>query len=441
MQGLLSFEQAPPISAPFRFFMTAPLFAILAGMLLLWSGPDLFASRWTPAALALTHLITAGFMLQAMLGAMLQLLPVMAGANMARPLLVAGVVHAAITLGALILVAAFLTYQPLLFGLAVVFLGTGVTVFVAAAAYALHGVESPSPTIHGLKLALMGLVGTVGLGLLLAVSLGWSLGLPLVQLANIHLSWGFVAWGCALLATVGAVAVPMFQLTPDYPGWFGRSFSYVALGVVSLWTLADLAGWSSLSMLLSVFVVLTAATFALLTLNIQRQSRRPKLDVVQLYWRLAMFSALVACALWLGAQAVPALAGWSGWPLLFGVLLLFGGFMSVIVGMLYKISPFLVWLHLQNLGRGRVVAPNMKKVLAEVHMERQMFAHFVAFALLLLAVFWPAWFAYPAGIALIVANGWLMRNLLSAVGVYRAHLVKIEAAVAASAASGQTARQ
>ena len=70
-----------------------------------------------------------------------------------------------------------------------------------------------------------------------------------------------------------------------------------------------------------------------------------------------------------------------------------------------------------------------------------MFAHFVAFALLLLAVFWPAWFAYPAGIALIVANGWLMRNLLSAVGVYRAHLVKIEAAVAASAASGQTARQ
>jgi hypothetical protein len=194
-------------------------------------------------------------------------------------------------------------------------------------------------------------------------------------------------------------------------------------------------------MLLSVFVVLTAATFALLTLNIQRQSRRPKLDVVQLYWRVAMFSALAACALWLGAQAVPALAGWSGWPLLFGVFLLFGGFMSVIVGMLYKISPFLVWLHLQNLGRGRVVAPNMKKVLAEVHMERQMFAHFVAFALLLLAVFWPAWFAYPAGIALIVANGWLMRNLLSAVGVYRAHLLKIEAAVAASAASGQTARQ
>ena len=29
----------------------------------------------------------------------------------------------------------------------------------------------------------------------------------------------------------------------------------------------------------------------------------------------------------------------------FGVLVLVGGFMAVIVGMLYKIVPFLVWLH------------------------------------------------------------------------------------------------
>ena len=58
MQALLSFEQSPPISAPLRFFLTAPLFGMLAGALLLWGGPDLLASRWTPGALALTHLIT-----------------------------------------------------------------------------------------------------------------------------------------------------------------------------------------------------------------------------------------------------------------------------------------------------------------------------------------------------------------------------------------------
>lgn len=115
MQALLSYDQSPPITAPFRFFLTAPVFGVLAGLLLVWSGPNAFLSRWTPEALALTHLITAGFMLQVMLGALIQVLPVVAGANMARPLLVASLVHAAITLGGLVLPLAFLTFQPGMF--------------------------------------------------------------------------------------------------------------------------------------------------------------------------------------------------------------------------------------------------------------------------------------------------------------------------------------
>lgn len=427
MQALLSFEQAPPISAPLRFFLTAPLFAIAAGCLLLWSGPELFASRWTPAALALTHLITAGFMLQVMLGALQQLLPVMAGANIARPLLVARVVHASITLGAVFLVAAFLAFQPLLFGGAVVLMATGVLTFVAAAARALLGVPTTSPIIRGLRLALLGLCVTVSIGLLLAVSLGWSLDLPLVQLANVHLGWGFVGWGCALLGAVGFVAVPMFQQTPSYPDWFGRGFAYATLAVVVLWTAAELLAWEDVASVLSVGVVLMAALFALTTLRLQRRSKRPSFDAVQRLWQVAMVSALAACALWLLARMSTGLAQWQGWPLLFGALLLFGGFMSVIIGMLYKIVPFLVWLHLQNRGRGLLVAPNMKKVLAETHIDRQMVAHFCAYGLLLLAVVWPQWFAYAAGVGLIVANTWLLRNLLSAALVYRAHLAKIVA--------------
>jgi hypothetical protein len=66
MQPGLSFEQAPPISVPFRFFLTAPLFGMAAGLLLLWQGPAALASRWTSVALALT--ICSRFMLQAMRG-------------------------------------------------------------------------------------------------------------------------------------------------------------------------------------------------------------------------------------------------------------------------------------------------------------------------------------------------------------------------------------
>jgi hypothetical protein len=428
MQALLSFDQSPPLGAPLRFFLTAPLFAILAGFLLLWVGPDALASRWTPAALALTHLIAAGFMLQVMLGAMLQIMPVVAGANLAHPLRVARIVHGAITLGALLLAGAFLSFWPSLFKLAAIFLGGGVAFFVVVAARSLRGMVAAGPTIRGLKHALAGLGVTVALGLLMTAALGWSLDLPLMLLADIHLGWGFVAWGTVLLAAVGYVVVPMFQITPAYPGWFDRRFSLSLLFAVSCWTIAELLGWALAAIWLGGAVVASAALFAGITLNIQRRTKRARLDATQYFWRLAMFSALAACALWLLAQTVDVVGQWPAWPVLCGVLVLFGTFMSVIVGMLYKIVPFLIWLHLQNQGQGRLAAPTMKKVIVERAMDRQLLAHCVSCALMMVSVVWPL-AVYPAGIALIVANGWLLRNLLHALSVHREHLLKIRRAL------------
>jgi hypothetical protein len=45
---------------------------------------------------------------------------------------------------------------------------------------------------------------------------------------------------------------------------------------------------------------------------------------------------------------------------------------------------------------------------------------------LLAAVIEPDWLARPAGLALAVASGWLMVNLLGAVRRYRQHLEKID---------------
>ncbi len=430
MQALLSFEQAPPLSAPMRFFLTAPLFAMLAGALLLYSGPDMFASRWTPSALALTHLITVGFMLQVMLGAMQQLLPVVAGANLRQPLVIAAWVHATITPGALFLAAAFLIGKPLLYISGVAFLTLGVVIFVWAAARALVGARSSNATIRGLKLALAGLSVTLLTGVLMAASLGLSLNFPLLQVADLHMGWGFMAWGCTVLAAVGFVTVPMFQLTPEYPAWFGRGFAPAALGAVMLWTLTDLVGWGVASTLLSAVVVAVATAFSYVTLNLLIRSKRPKRDASHHLWRVAMGSTLLACALWLAARIFSPLGYWQAWPLLFGILILFCGFMSVSIGMLGKIVPFLVWLHLQNRGRGQVLAPNVKKVLPQNRIDRQLRAHLLACTCLLLAVFWPAWFVYPAGLALIVANGELLRNLLYAVGIYRSHLVVISGSTA-----------
>ncbi|MCK7496677.1 MAG: hypothetical protein MZW92_41545 [Comamonadaceae bacterium] len=82
---------------------------MLAAALLLWQGPEIFASRWLPATLALTHLLTLGFMAQVMLGALLQILPVVVGVVVPRPRLTAALIHVPLTLGTLALAVAFLS--------------------------------------------------------------------------------------------------------------------------------------------------------------------------------------------------------------------------------------------------------------------------------------------------------------------------------------------
>src|SRR3546814_18024726 len=76
IQRALSYERTPPLSGPLRFLLSAPIFLFLAGALLLWQGPLVLTSSWTPVTLAFTHLLTLGFLTMAMIGALLQILPV-----------------------------------------------------------------------------------------------------------------------------------------------------------------------------------------------------------------------------------------------------------------------------------------------------------------------------------------------------------------------------
>ena len=425
MQSLLSYDQSPPLAAPFRFFLTAPLFTILAGMVLLCYGPDMLASRWTPGVLALTHLVTAGFMLQVMLGAMIQVLPVVAGANMLQPLWISRGVHVALTAGCLTLAAAFMSFDPWLFMLAALLLGGGSACFVALAAFALYGIPATSPTVQGLKYALVGLAVALGLGVLLSFSIGLTLDIPLLQIADVHMVWGFVAWGLVLVSAVAYVVVPMFQLTPAYPETFARIFIPACLCTVLLWSVFYLFIPGIPSFIARLGIAGLVISFSGLTLLIQRRSKRPTYDVSQRYWMLAMFSLLASSGVGLVSSVYKPLADEPQIVLAGGVLVIFGSFVSVISGMLYKIVPFLIWLHLQNQGRGKVTAPNMKKIISERAMHGQMLSHFVSCGLLLLGVLWPSWFAYPAGIGLALSGAWLLANLYAAMRVYRQHQLVI----------------
>jgi hypothetical protein len=102
-----------------------------------------------------------------------------------------------------------------------------------------------------------------------------------------------------------------------------------------------------------------------------------------------------------------------------GVLALVGVFTSVIIGMLYKILPFLGWLHLRLLNAPISEVPNMKGMLAETAMRRQLHLHLIAFALLF-AGLWLPWLVRPAGLMLAISYALLSWNLTSVMHYYKA---------------------
>ena len=427
MQALLSFDQSPPLMAPLRFFLTAPLYGALAGVLFMVEGGDLLASRWTPAALAATHLLTLGFMLQIMLGALIQVLPVVAGANLGHPARLALFVHTGINFGCLLLAAGFLAASPSLLQVGAVLLAASVGFFLFEGAKALFHVPSTSPTIRGLKLALSSLfvTGVLGVILALALSLGWPL--PLMALADLHAAWGLAGWIGILLSAVAYVVVPMFQLTPGYtarPAW---TFPLLIIHPLLFWSFSLWFDWPWLAMASQFLLGLAGLVFCLITLRLQSQRRRARPDVTLRYWQLGLGALISASLMLLTAVIWPSLSEWPMWTALFGIFVLVGGFMPLINGMLYKITPFLAWLHLKNKTAPGKGLPAMNKLLSEVEMRQQARVFFFAFALLAAAMFWPEGLARLAGFVFMLANLSLAWNIWRVIRRYRQFSLAITA--------------
>lgn len=417
MHPNLSFEQAPPISVPYRFFMTAPWFGVAAGLLLAWLGADALVSRWAPGALGATHLLVTGFMLQAMCGALLQFVPVAAGGNVWRPKVLATFVHPLLAIAAVVLAGAFVSSAGVLFMAAAYIFALAIGAYVVVVGFALRRTPARGPTLMTLRLAVAGLAVTAALGVTLATSLGSGRSLPLLEITQVHAAWGLGGWALMLVMGVSYFVVPMFQLTPPYPGRIAWVLPPAMVLVLLLWS-AQLAGmdpaWQKAALLAG---VLLAAVFAATTLILQRRRRRKLSDPTLIFFRGAMASLLLIAifSLWFAADndagADPRAAVWIG------MLAIPGVFVSVISGMLYKIVPFLNWLHLQRLGGPGSIPPNIREMIPESAMLGQMRLHFAALAALLLAVLLPA-LTRPAGLLFAASCAWLGLNLVGGVRAY-----------------------
>lgn len=427
-QSGLSLDQAPPISIPFRFFLMAPLFGFLAGILLFPESAteaERIIDRWSAQTLASTHLITLGFLGSVMMGAMLQMLPVLAGSRVPRSGLVAGIAFATVFPGITGLASSFLWPVAWILMGSLALLAIGLTAFLTGAGTSLIRAK-PDPTTTAMRIALAGLSVTATLGVLLGSNhaLGWWIG-SRPGWTNTHALWGVATWIGALIAGVSFQVVPMFQLTPPYPR-ITRWLVPLLFLLVLLWTAARalpprlLAGLPEAADRILFAVVALAAGYAILTLRLQSRRKRRVFDGPMRFWQVGLVALLMALA----ALLSPANLAHREW--LLGVLLLVGFAVSLVTGMLYRIVPFLVWFHLQSalLMTGQDI-PHMRGIIPDNAQRLHLITHSVALLGLTATAFFPpllVWAAplFSLSMALL---GW---NVARATVLYRKHITGTE---------------
>lgn len=415
MTSGLSLDQAPPIAIPFKFFLTAALFSLLVGLLVTVAGEQILQSRWTPETLAVTHAVTVGFLAQAMSGAIMQLLPVLAGAPLPASLSVSRVVHLAMSFGAVLLVLAFATGNHPLLVWGGLLLTLAFCVLIAATTVALLRTQGAREKLWTLGIGWVALLPALFLGVHMVLGLAGYLPMPdLPQLVTLHLSWGLIGWVGVVLFAVLFHLLPIFYVTREFPRWMQLWFPPAIIGLLMIVSLSHYldGGVLKISLLAAVAMLLIMGMVVL-----QRVWRRKRMivDATLLFILCGMVSLLLSAFAWVVGVS----------EILLGVLILGGVCLTVPVGIVYKVIPFLCWFHLQSLqvktGCFDGEIPSMKAFITEQAARRHFHLHLVSLLLLLIASVFYSPLVQIAGFLFMLSSFYLVWNLSRAFVKYRRH--------------------
>jgi len=254
---------------------------------------------------------------------------------------------------------------------------------------------------------------------------GYSTGLPLnyASLATAHISLALGGWVMLLIAGVSYQVVPMFQLTPQYSKWLTASFApvifVILLNKIILLVIEEPPRWAEF--FADNMFWLFAIFFSLATLMLQHRRKRRIPDATLVFFRIGMIS-LLGVALF--AIATQTFISSERLKIMAGLIFILGFSMSLILGMLYKIVPFLIWFHLFRGGSFHQI-PNMKEIIAEPWIWRHLWLHLCTLAAALLA---PCWMiaAQLLMLCLLLQGLLLGYTLFSAIAIYRRTLLQLE---------------
>lgn len=409
MSGL-DFARAPPPARPLRWLLGVPAWGIAAGVFLLAFGEGALASRWSPYTVALVHLFTLGVLGNAMLGSLLQFLPVAAGTPMPLERSAAWL-HAAFNLGLAVFVVAMVSMHRNGLAVASVLLAVPILAFAAAALPGLLSRGAQQVLRSGIAMAVTALAVTALAGVLLVAVLRGDAPLPLESIADSHATVGLLGGVLGLMAAVGSITLPMFQGTARVPErWLG---GWIALTIISLAIGVALRIYGGLQQPLVVSALLPALLFVGVSLWLPLRPQFRRNAPLVWSWRIGTLAIGAACAIVLAGTTAPLA---SGAVILAGTLAIAIGLPMMLTGMLLEIMGFLAWIGLRRDCPRGIRVPGVGTLVAERDKWIVFALHLLAAAALIGAALQPALLARPAGLLLVLAWAAVLATQLRGLG-------------------------
>lgn len=375
MSGL-AISEAPPSSVPIRFIASALSWGVCAGAWMMLHGGDAWVSRWTPATVALVHIVVLGVLGNAMLGALTQFLPVAAGSPFSPR--IASLTHVMLNAGLLVFVPAMTWLSRPAMCVAGGLLAASLVMFAVSAGIAVWRGKGPRWLRGGIGASLGALAMTASLGATALLTLAGVMSARLDWLVDVHVAGGLVGWVLMLVVVVGAVTMPMLQGTrAPTPRAVMTWVAMVLLGLVmGAWQRS--IGTYGVLVWMSVFAV---SLFAVASAWLQWRVRHRRNPVLAAFWSVGTM-ALVLAAIVL---VVPATLPFDR-AMLVGTLSIGIGLPLIVVGMMLEIFSFLAWIWLRRaVPRGRQV-PGVGRLLPEGDKRFVLAAHLAAAVAVLAAL-------------------------------------------------------
>jgi hypothetical protein len=344
-----------------RYLSAAAAAYVVAAHGVAWLAPALTGHYYHPRLLALTHLVTLGWITLAIMGAGYQLVPMVLGRPMWSERLARWQFWA---LAAAIpgMVSHFYIGTWLGLSAAAALLAVGIAAHLFNVGMTLRGFRGWTFTARAVVLAYAGLALTALFGLALAanhVRTFWPGEFFATLHAHIHLA--LLGWVAPMMFGVTTRVYPMFLLSPEPSRGLGAAqFWGLAAGVPAL--VVGLLAAPLLVPLAAVVLAAGVAAHVVAVIGMVRGRKRPGLD-----WGLR--ATLVGAAFLppVTAMGLAFALGWLSGPraaLGYGVLVLGGWISLTIVGMMLKIVPFLVWYRVYGPQAGRAPVPTLAQLCA-----------------------------------------------------------------------------